>query len=1122
MGVQTASPIPSVPDRVRALVGSCVVIPCSFTPLAPHSLRGRKERVDVRLRFRGGGHLFPLRSTAFNSEDRDQVSRDFQGRASLSGRITEGDCSVKMERISLDDSRMFEIALKRETPEAPVIGGMLSGTEGQLVTLNCSATYYCPSRPPTLQWSWERGGHLNSSELGEVQTLHPEPHRLMLVAPLSFTVSHQVKPRLRCEVNYPGAKTLATSKELHVTFPPKEVKVQVQSLTVQEGGNALLVCSCKADPPVSEYRWSYTQHGHTVHLHQRTHTVRVYNVTRDMRVRCSAQNLIGRGESRPTPLNIQYKPLILHPSSTCVLEEMELLCRCSVDSNPKPAVTWSVNGTVPPQDYNVSVTSEPLMLTVTLKGRMDKPLTVICFAFNALGNDSLVLLQGREETASLWWMVIPAVAICLVISLLFLIFFCCRKRPGKNVLSRHPAVYPEGLGIYQDRMPLYINCTEVTHIYTNGSYQLVYQNCTPFFVHTNQIRPMGRRGGERRRGEGAGIDRRALGVRGTREVQGVSSNNMPEIKLKHVVSCSTEDTTHKADNLLSPDTYRKWKAARPGEKQTSVILQLEKEEQIHSIDIGNEGSAFIEVLVGNSSAARDQDYEVLLVTSSFMSPTESRNGTNMNRVRFFGPNQLQKSTAQEKWDKVKIVCSQPYSKNIAYGLAFVKFHSPPDKNDPPPTASPKLTKLGQFKVKDESPSAGPSLQPGSLFFNRDSATKPSTSLKVSPQSEKLSYAAAALQAGGTSPSPGQASSSTSASPQFSKERQSASGPPSKKISPSVSPEGKAATPKHKPSPAGTSSPSAAKASLTQKSADKKRESQSKSEPKPKQQKAKSEGAQQVPFNRIMEGVVFVLSGFQNPFRGELREKALDMGAKYRPDWTPDSTHLICAFANTPKYSQVKSAGGIIVRKEWVMDCHKRKQKISYKRYLMDGAESSSEDEMEADDQSEEEVNTKTPQKQERQVTPKKTPEKRSKDDDDEYAGSTDLDEPGDDDESAVDTEDELQRVENESRQKKAAAKVKTVKEEDPYGGSTDENTDAEVEEDHPIPELPGRDVQPSSVIEDYMTEKVQFVVTSEGWHDSFEDALMENGNLNFVKPAWIYAINERQKMLPYQPYTVVP
>ena len=84
--------------------------------------------------------------------------------------------------------------------------------------------------------------------------------------------------------------------------------VQVQTLIVQEGGNALLVCSCKADPPVSEYRWSYSQHGHTVHLHQRTHAIRVFNVTKDMRVRCSAQNMIGRGESRATPLNIQCNP----------------------------------------------------------------------------------------------------------------------------------------------------------------------------------------------------------------------------------------------------------------------------------------------------------------------------------------------------------------------------------------------------------------------------------------------------------------------------------------------------------------------------------------------------------------------------------------------------------------------------------------------------------------------------------------------------------------------------------------------------------------------------------------------------------------------------------------------
>lgn len=41
------------------------------------------------------------------------------------------------------------------------------------------------------------------------------------------------------------------------------------------------------------------------------------------------------------------------------------------------------------------------------------------------------------------------------------------------------------------------------------------------------------------------------------------------------------------------------------------LLQLEKEEQIHSVDIGNDGSAFVEVLVGSSAGgAGEQDYEV--------------------------------------------------------------------------------------------------------------------------------------------------------------------------------------------------------------------------------------------------------------------------------------------------------------------------------------------------------------------------------------------------------------------------------------------------------------------------------------------------------------------------------
>lgn len=60
-----------------------------------------------------------------------------------------------------------------------------------------------------------------------------------------------------------------------------------------------------------------------------------------------------------------------------------------------------------------------------------------------------------------------------------------------------------------------------------------------------------------------------------------------------------------------------WQSSRPrGEPSTQQLLsapQLEKEERIHSVDIGNDGSAFVEVLVGSSAGgatAGEQDYEV--------------------------------------------------------------------------------------------------------------------------------------------------------------------------------------------------------------------------------------------------------------------------------------------------------------------------------------------------------------------------------------------------------------------------------------------------------------------------------------------------------------------------------
>ena len=62
-----------------------------------------------------------------------------------------------------------------------------------------------------------------------------------------------------------------------------------------------------------------------------------------------------------------------------------------------------------------------------------------------------------------------------------------------------------------------------------------------------------------------------------------------------------------------------------------------------------------------------------------------------------------------------------------------------------------------------------------------------------------------------------------------------------------------------------------------------------------EKKSKRNQADEIPLNdhsKLMKDVVFVLSGFQNPLRSELRNKATEMGAIYHDEWNKKCTHLV--------------------------------------------------------------------------------------------------------------------------------------------------------------------------------------------------------------------------------------
>ena len=66
-----------------------------------------------------------------------------------------------------------------------------------------------------------------------------------------------------------------------------------------------------------------------------------------------------------------------------------------------------------------------------------------------------------------------------------------------------------------------------------------------------------------------------------------------------------------------------------------VLRQLERPTVITSVDIGNYGSAFVEVLARNSEWDKDRPYCPLVPMSTLMSPSESREWTNVQGVTMF-------------------------------------------------------------------------------------------------------------------------------------------------------------------------------------------------------------------------------------------------------------------------------------------------------------------------------------------------------------------------------------------------------------------------------------------------------------------------------------------------------
>ncbi|KAI9559746.1 D repair protein XRCC1 [Daphnia sinensis] len=615
---------------------------------------------------------------------------------------------------------------------------------------------------------------------------------------------------------------------------------------------------------------------------------------------------------------------------------------------------------------------------------------------------------------------------------------------------------------------------------------------------------------------------------------------MAPIKLHRVISFSSEDPNQPTENLIKDGAYRKWRCKSGGEQKAWVELQLEKPTLISAIDIGNHGSAFIEILVGRSGCP-DEEYKTLLNSATFMTPQECRNETNLQRVRIFKYQDLNKATLTEKWDRVRVVCTQPFNKHLQYGISFITVHAPEEESSSK-VQNPKSIDFGMFKLKEEltddpikqgslfsrfkssqSPmNSSPSTQPGAIRAASQSLASVALAqsekeamsiLKQSPKKDgrpdiKLTDKLKALQH--QSPTASK-TLSTSAEIQALPSRKLVESDRIRSSVPSTPPPTKPPKRKIDENKLKNSTPTHSRKEETAK------RKEPPSSPSPGVEHLGKKQRITKPFNRLLDDVVVVLSGFQNPLRSQLRDKLQALGATYKPEWNASCTHLVCAFYNTPKFLEVKGKGKI-VKKNWVEDCYAKRKRLPWRRYCLDKNDRGEESEDEISAGPEEQNAISPAPKRNNNVaasvsnttssnctTPKTS---KIKEDEDDYGGSTEVDE--------VDTDDEIDMMKKKILQEQNLSK--DLRSSNIYNDSKfllgkDLSEDVKEELTRYVTDLQGQVVPKRR-------SSIAYFVTDNPDDASIAKVLAKNKDIKIVKSDWIRECKKQHALVTLDPFLI--
>jgi len=146
-----------------------------------------------------------------------------------------------------------------------------------------------------------------------------------------------------------------------------------------------------------------------------------------------------------------------------------------------------------------------------------------------------------------------------------------------------------------------------------------------------------------------------------------------KLKIKDVAYFSSEHTKNSVKNLICGAGY--W--TTPSNSKLDILeaeFCLTYPSSITGIDVGNFWSASVEVYVGLSEWPQNKR-ETLLPEHVFMNRIDCSVGENKQKMMFFREKNFSKDIVSKKWDRVKVVCKQPFKfNNDVFGLGMFVMH----------------------------------------------------------------------------------------------------------------------------------------------------------------------------------------------------------------------------------------------------------------------------------------------------------------------------------------------------------------------------------------------------------------------------------------------------------------